>query len=39
VIATAMGGRKVPGIRAALVRRLINGLITDERTASELLRG
>ena len=38
VIASAMGERKVPGIRAALVRRLVNGLITDERTATELLR-
>ncbi|MGD9915841.1 MAG: sugar-binding transcriptional regulator [Rhizobiaceae bacterium] len=38
VIASAMGERKVPGIRAALARRLVNGLITDERTASDLLR-
>ncbi len=38
VIASAMGERKLPGIHAALVRRLVNGLITDERTASALLR-
>lgn len=37
VIATAMGERKLPGIRAALTRRLVNGLITDERTARALL--
>jgi DNA-binding transcriptional regulator LsrR (DeoR family) len=37
VIATAMGERKLPGIRAALTRRLVNGLITDERTAEGLL--
>ena len=27
----------MPGIRAALSRRLVNGLITDERTAEGLL--
>ncbi len=37
VVATAMGERKLPGIVAALNRRLVNGLITDERTASRLL--
>lgn len=37
VIATAMGARKTPGILAALNRRLVNGLITDERTALGLL--
>jgi DNA-binding transcriptional regulator LsrR (DeoR family) len=33
----AMGERKLPGILAAANRRLINGLITDERTAAALL--
>lgn len=37
VVALAMGERKLPGIRAALNRRLINGLITDEATAEQLL--
>jgi DNA-binding transcriptional regulator LsrR (DeoR family) len=37
VVALAMGDRKLPGIIAALNRRLINGLITDERTAGRLL--
>ena len=37
VIALAMGEKKLPGIRAALIRRLINGLITDEATATALL--
>jgi len=37
VVAAAMGERKLPGILAALTRRLVNGLITDERTASALL--
>lgn len=37
VIALAMGDRKLPGILAAVNRRLVNGLITDERTASMLL--
>lgn len=37
VVAAAMGERKQPGILAALTRRLVNGLITDERTASALL--
>ena len=37
VIAIAMGARKVSGILAAVNRRLVNGLITDERTAAALL--
>jgi DNA-binding transcriptional regulator LsrR (DeoR family) len=37
VVATAVGGKKVPGIRAALTRRLVNGLITDEQTAEAIL--
>jgi DNA-binding transcriptional regulator LsrR (DeoR family) len=37
VVAIAMGSRKLPGIRATLNRRLVNGLITDERTAEGLL--
>ncbi|ODT82811.1 MAG: DNA-binding transcriptional regulator [Pelagibacterium sp. SCN 64-44] len=37
VIALAMGAGKTPAIRAALNRRLANGLITDERTAELLL--
>jgi DNA-binding transcriptional regulator LsrR (DeoR family) len=38
VVAIAMGKRKLPGIRATLNRRLVNGLITDERTAEGLLQ-
>ncbi|MCD7058787.1 sugar-binding transcriptional regulator [Pelagibacterium xiamenense] len=37
VIAAAKGGNKVEAIRAALRRRLVNGLITDEDTARALL--
>jgi len=37
VIAVAMGERKCLGIFAALKRRLVNGLITDEATATSLL--
>jgi DNA-binding transcriptional regulator LsrR (DeoR family) len=37
VVALAKGERKLPGIRAALMRRLINGLLTDEATAERLL--
>jgi len=37
VIALAMGDRKLPGILAAVTRRLVNGLITDERTATALI--
>lgn len=37
VIATGRGGRKVPGMKAAMRGRLINGLITDEKTAALLL--
>ena len=39
VVAAAMGERKFPGILAAVNRRLVNGLITDERTAEALLSG
>ena len=38
VVALAMGDKKLPGIIAALNRRLVNGLITDERTADLLLQ-
>jgi DNA-binding transcriptional regulator LsrR (DeoR family) len=38
VVAIAMGQKKLPGIRATLNRRLVNGLITDERTAEGLLQ-
>lgn len=37
VIATAMGRKKLPAISAAIRGHLINGLITDEATASALL--
>ncbi len=37
VVVLAMGERKLPGIQAAVTRRLVNGLITDERTATALL--
>ncbi|UYO01123.1 MAG: sugar-binding transcriptional regulator [Devosia sp.] len=37
VIAIAMGARKAAAIRAALTRRLTNGLITNEHTATLLL--
>ena len=37
VIALAMGRAKAAAIRAALTRRLANGLITDEQTAELLL--
>jgi DNA-binding transcriptional regulator LsrR (DeoR family) len=37
VVALAMGEKKLPGVIAALNRRLVNGLITDERTAARLL--
>ncbi len=39
VIAIAKGAKKMPGIAAALKGNLINGLITDERTAEALLAG
>lgn len=39
VVALAMGELKLPGILAAVNRRLVNGLITDERTATALLAG
>ena len=37
VVALAMGEKKLPGTMAALNRRLVNGLMTDERTAVKLL--
>jgi DNA-binding transcriptional regulator LsrR (DeoR family) len=37
VIAAAKGRTKLPGIRAAVKGRLVNGLITDEWTAGQLL--
>ena len=37
VIAAAMGERKLGAISGAIAGRLVNGLITDERTASSLL--
>jgi len=37
VVALAMGEKKLPGTVAALNRRLVNGLMTDERTATKLL--
>ena len=37
VVAMAMGERKLPGTFAAVKGRLVNGLITDERTATSLL--
>lgn len=37
VVALAKGERKLPGIRGALNRRLVNGLITDEQTAEAIL--
>jgi DNA-binding transcriptional regulator LsrR (DeoR family) len=37
VVAIAVGEKKMPGIRAALNRRLVNGLITDESTAEAIL--
>lgn len=37
VIAVAAGAAKVPAIRAALIGRIVNGLVTDEATARALL--
>lgn len=37
VVAIAMGEKKLPAISAALNRGLVNGLITDERTAARLV--
>jgi DNA-binding transcriptional regulator LsrR (DeoR family) len=37
VVGAAMGVAKFPAILAAVTRRLVNGLITDERTAEALL--
>jgi DNA-binding transcriptional regulator LsrR (DeoR family) len=39
VVGAAMGPAKFPAILAAVTRRLVNGLITDERTAEALLAG
>lgn len=39
VIAVAKGAAKLPGIRVAVSRPLVNGLITDEWTAEKLLAG
>ena len=36
-IAAAIGLAKVPAIKAALIGRLVNGLITDEATARAIL--
>lgn len=38
VIAAAMGPRKLPSIAAAIRSHIVNGLITDERTAAALLK-
>lgn len=37
IIAMAKGDAKLPGIRAAIAGNLISGLITDEKTAGQLL--
>jgi DNA-binding transcriptional regulator LsrR (DeoR family) len=37
-VGAALGRSKLPGIRAALKGRIINGLITDETTAQTLLK-
>src|SRR5690348_16999314 len=37
-VGAALGRSKLPGIRAALKGRIINGLITDEATAQTLLK-
>ncbi|WP_108397064.1 sugar-binding transcriptional regulator [Devosia submarina] len=37
IVAIAMGSRKLPGMRAVLHRRLVNGIITDETSAERLL--
>jgi DNA-binding transcriptional regulator LsrR (DeoR family) len=37
VVAVALGAEKVAAIKAALIGRLVNGLITNEETASALL--
>ena len=34
---SAMGEKKLPGMLAAINRRLVNGLITDEKSAAALL--
>jgi DNA-binding transcriptional regulator LsrR (DeoR family) len=38
VIAVAAGASKVDAIRAAMLGRIVNGLVTDEDTAAALLR-
>jgi DNA-binding transcriptional regulator LsrR (DeoR family) len=38
VIAVAAGAAKVPAIHAALLGRIVNGLVTDEPTATALLQ-
>ncbi|MCO6050400.1 sugar-binding transcriptional regulator [Mesorhizobium sp. RP14(2022)] len=38
VIVLGKGERKLPGLKAAAARRLVNGLITDEATAEGLLQ-
>jgi DNA-binding transcriptional regulator LsrR (DeoR family) len=38
VIAVAAGEAKVPAIHAALLGRIVNGLVTDEPTAASLLQ-
>jgi DNA-binding transcriptional regulator LsrR (DeoR family) len=37
VIVAASGKRKVPGLRAVLSRHLVNGIVTNETTAEQLL--
>lgn len=37
-VAVAIGAAKVPAVRAAMVGRLVNGLITNETTARALLK-
>ena len=39
VVAIAKGPAKLPGVKAAVTRLLVNGLITDEWTAEKLLAG
>ncbi len=39
VVALAKGARKLPGLKAAAARRLVNGVITDEETAAAMLDG
>jgi len=39
MIGVARGDNKVPALKAALAGHLLTGLITDEATAQQLLRG